>query len=110
MDPGAVANSRAHQIHRRFINKLVFTMMSLLLPLLQVFTYRVRRNADSARDLAALAVGPEYQSVRGYFDGQKPIAPAAITQDKKATDAIWESCWDWTGMVESETCVSKYLP
>lgn len=81
MDQGAVANSRAHKIHHRFINKLVVTDY-------------IRGDADSARDLTALAFRPEYQPVRGYFDGQKPMAPAAITQDKKVTNAIWESRWN----------------
>jgi hypothetical protein len=109
MDPGALANSRAHKIHRRFINKLVFTMMKLLLPVLRMFTYSFRSNVDSAKDLTALAVDPQYQSVRGYFDGQKPITPAAITQDQEKINAVWENCWDWTDMQERETCVSKHL-
>ncbi|KAJ5992037.1 Short-chain dehydrogenase/reductase SDR [Penicillium sp. IBT 35674x] len=39
MDPGAIVDSRAHQIHGRFTNKMVSTMMKLLHPVLALFTH-----------------------------------------------------------------------
>ena len=109
MDPGAVVDSRAHQIHRRFINRLVFAMMKLLQPILALFTDQFRTNVESARDLTALSTDPKYESVRGYFDGQRAIAPAAIVTDTEVPEALWSACWDWTNMEEFETCLPKHM-
>lgn len=109
MDPGAVVDSRAHQIHRRFINKVVFAMMKLLQPILALFTYQFRTSAESARDLTALATDPNYQSIRGYLDGQRPIAPAAIVTETDIRETLWSACWDWTNMEDCETCLPKHI-
>ncbi|KAJ5919514.1 hypothetical protein N7454_009349 [Penicillium verhagenii] len=105
MDPGAVVNSRAHGIHRRFVNKLIFRMMNFLHPVLSLFTYRFRTTAESARDLVALAVDPKYQSVRGYFDGQNAIAPATVVTETDQPEVLWSACWNWVEMKDGETCL-----
>ncbi|KAJ5642004.1 hypothetical protein N7490_006004 [Penicillium lividum] len=109
MDPGAVVDSRAHEIHRRFINKLIFAMMKFLHPVLTLFTNCVRTNAESGRDLAALAADPKYQLVRGYFDGQRATAPAAVVTETDIPEALWSACWDWTNMEDRETCLPKHM-
>ncbi|KAJ5786580.1 uncharacterized protein N7503_011792 [Penicillium pulvis] len=108
MDPGAVVDSRAHQIHRRFINRLVFAMMKFLHPVLALFTHRFRSTTESARDLTALATDPKYHSARGYFDGQKAMAPAAVVTETEISEVLWSECWDWAKMEDSETCLPKH--
>lgn len=109
MDPGAVVDSRAHQIHRRFMNKLVFAMMKILRPILALFTSQFRTSAESAQDLTALATDPKYQSIRGYFDGQRAIGPAAIVTETEIPEMLWLACWDWTNMEDCETCLPKHI-
>lgn len=109
MDPGTVVDSQAHQIHRRFINKLVFAMMKLLHPILALFTSRFRTNAESATDLIALATDPKYQSIRGYFDGQRAMAPAVVVTETEIPETLWSACWDWTDMEDFETCIPKHM-
>ncbi|KAJ5673350.1 hypothetical protein N7507_002477 [Penicillium longicatenatum] len=109
MDPGAVVDSQAHQIHRRFFNRLVFSMMKLLRPVLALFTNQFRTNAESARDLTALATDPKYQNVRGYFDGQRATSSAAIVTETEKPEALWSACWDWTNVEDSETCLPKHM-
>ncbi|KAJ6110901.1 hypothetical protein N7486_003136 [Penicillium sp. IBT 16267x] len=109
MDPGAVVDSRAHQIHRRFINRLVFAMMKALHPVLALFTHQFRTTAESANDLTVLATDPKYQSDRGYFDGQRAIAPAAVVTETEMPETLWSACWDWTNMEDFETCLPKHM-
>ncbi|KAJ5524014.1 hypothetical protein N7494_010664 [Penicillium frequentans] len=109
MDPGAIVDSRAHQIHRRFTNRLVFAMMRFLHPVLALFTHRFRTTTESARDLTALATDPKYQSVRGYFDGQRAMAPAAVVTETEIPEALWSECWDWTKMEDDGICLPKHM-
>ncbi|KAJ5765106.1 hypothetical protein N7520_004665 [Penicillium odoratum] len=109
MDPGAVVDSRAHEIHHRFINKSIFALMKFLHPVLTLFTKRVRTNAESGRDLAALAADSKYQFVRGYFDGQRATAPTAVVTETDIPEALWSACWDWTNMEDRETCLPKHI-
>ncbi|KAJ5105616.1 hypothetical protein NUU61_002963 [Penicillium alfredii] len=108
MDPGALVSSRAHAVQRP-LAKSLFGVVKLLLPVLKLFTYQFRSNADSARDLTALAVDPKYHSVRGYFTGQKQIPSAPMSQDKEKMKALWLACWKWTSLEETETCLSKQV-
>jgi WW domain-containing oxidoreductase len=107
MDPGGLVDSRAHTVQRT-INQILFRLLATLLPIIKLFTYKLRSNADSARDVLALALDPEYTSVRGYFDGRKAQPPARASEDEVQREAIWEACWEWAGMKADETCVSPH--
>lgn len=109
VDPGGLVNSQAHDSQRPII-RVLFRLLGLLLPVIKHFTSRIRSNEDSAQDLMALALSPEYASVRGYFNGRKPQRPARICEDKAKCEAIWEACWEWVGMKEEETCVPRSSP
>ncbi|KAF7521102.1 hypothetical protein PCG10_008506 [Penicillium crustosum] len=106
MDPGGLVGSRAH-VAQRSVIRIFFRLFALLLPVIKLFTYRLRSNSDSARDVLALALAPEYASVRGHFNGRKPQPPARVSEDEAKCEAIWEACWNWVGMTEGETCVPK---
>lgn len=106
MDPGGLVNSRAH-VAQRSINRIIFGLLALLLPIIKLFTYRLRSNSDSARDVLALALAPEYASVRGHFNGRKPQPPARVSEDEAKCEAMWEACWNWVDMKAGETCVPK---
>ncbi|OQD62843.1 hypothetical protein PENPOL_c011G07377 [Penicillium polonicum] len=106
MDPGGLVNSRAH-VAQRSVIRILFRLFALLLPVIKLFTYKLRSNSDSARDVLALALAPEYASVRGHFNGRKPQPPARISEDEAKCEAIWEACWNWVDMTEGETCVPK---
>ncbi|KAJ9482506.1 hypothetical protein VN97_g10922 [Penicillium thymicola] len=106
MDPGGLVNSRAH-VAQRSVIRIFFRLFALLLPVIRLFTYRLRSNSDSARDVLALALAPEYASVRGHFNGRKPQPPARVSEDEVKCEAIWQASWDWVGMTEGETCVPK---
>lgn len=106
MDPGGLVNSRAH-VAQRSVIRIFFRLFALLLPVIRLFTYRLRSNSDSARDVLALALAPEYASVRGHFNGRKPQPPARVSEDEVKCEAIWQASWNWVGMTEGETCVPK---
>ncbi|KAJ5961370.1 Short-chain dehydrogenase/reductase SDR [Penicillium vulpinum] len=106
MDPGGLVNSRAHIVQRP-ITRILFGLLSLLLPVIKLFTYKLRSNSESARDVLALALDPEYESVRGHFNGRMPEPPARISKDEAKCEALWEACWNWVDMEEGETCVPK---
>ncbi|EKV09093.1 Short-chain dehydrogenase/reductase SDR [Penicillium digitatum] len=108
MDPGGLVNSRAH-LAQRSTTRVLFRLLALLLPVLKLFTYRLRSNLDSARDVLALALAPEYASLRGYFNGRNPQPPARVTEDEAKREAMWEACWNWVDVKEGETCVPKRL-
>lgn len=99
-------NSRAH-VAQRSVIRIFFRLFAFLLPVINLFTYRLRSNSDSARDVLALALAPEHASVRGYFNGRKPQPPARVSEDEAKCEAIWEACWNWVGMTEDEACVPK---
>ena len=109
MDPGGLVDSRAHAVQTPF-TRVLFKLLALLLPVTRLFTYRLRSNSDSARDVLALALAPEYASVRGHFNGTKPQLPARVSEDAAKCEAIWEACWKWVDMQEDETCISKSYP
>ncbi|KAJ5581654.1 hypothetical protein N7535_000274 [Penicillium sp. DV-2018c] len=106
MDPGGLVDSRAHEVQRP-TTRVMFKVLSLLLPVFKLFTYTLRSNADSARDVLALALAPEFASVRGHFNGREPQAPARACEDAAKREVIWKACWGWAGIEEGETCVSK---
>ncbi|KAJ5767384.1 uncharacterized protein N7511_005000 [Penicillium nucicola] len=106
MDPGGLVDSRAHTSQRGIV-RIAFKLFAISLPIINIFSYKLRSNADSARDLVALAIDPKYSLVRGHFDGQTPNAAARISENEEKREAIWNACWDWTGMNEDETCVPK---
>jgi hypothetical protein len=106
MDPGGLVDSRAHTSQRALV-RIAFKLLAILLPVINIFTYSLRSNADSARDLIALAIDPKYFSVRGHFNGQTPSVAAHISEDENKREAIWDACWEWTGMNEDETCVPR---
>lgn len=109
MDPGGLVNSRAH-VAQRSIARILFGLFALLLPVIKLFTYKLRSNSDSARDVLALALSPEYASVRGHFNGRKPQAPARVSEDEAKCEAMWVTCWNWVDIKEGETCVPKCHP
>ncbi|KAJ5774700.1 hypothetical protein N7457_009596 [Penicillium paradoxum] len=109
MDPGGLVDSRAHDVQRP-ITRVLFRILAFLLPVIKLFTYKLRSNADSARDVLTLALDPEYASVRGHYNGTTPQQPARIAENEARCEAIWEACWQWAGMTEEETCVSKSSP
>ncbi|KAF4759684.1 hypothetical protein HAV15_005383 [Penicillium sp. str.  len=90
MDPGGLVDSRG--------------------PCRPAFSHSLRSNSDSARDVLALALAPEYASVRGHFNGRKPQPPARVSEDEAKCEAIWEACWNWVDLTEGETCVPKSYP
>ncbi|KAJ5569455.1 uncharacterized protein N7459_008885 [Penicillium hispanicum] len=107
MDPGGLVDSRAHTAQRA-INQFLFKVFAFLLPVISIFTNRLRSNADSARDVVALALDPDFESKRGYFDGRKPIT-LAHAADVAKRESLWTRCWEWTKLKEDETCVPKEL-
>ncbi|CAI7607598.1 unnamed protein product [Penicillium glandicola] len=109
MDPGGLVDSRAH-VAQRPITRILFKLLALLLPVIKLFTYKLRSNSDSARDVLALGLAPEYASVRGHFNGRKPQPPARVSEDEGKCQAIWEACWNWVDLKEGETCVPKSYP
>ncbi|KAJ5087244.1 hypothetical protein N7456_010860 [Penicillium angulare] len=108
MDPGGIVDSRAHFAQRMSV-RILFRVFALLLPILRLFTRQVRSSADSARDLVALAASPAFHSVKGHFNGDRPQAPAVVVKDGQHCEAIWNACWEWSNMMESDTCVAKQL-
>ncbi|OQD79890.1 hypothetical protein PENANT_c042G07319 [Penicillium antarcticum] len=97
--PRFLVDSRAHTSQRKII-QIAFKLFAISLPIINIFSYRLRSNKDSARDLIALAVDPKYSSVRGHFDGRMPNAAARISEDEEKREALWNACWEWTGMNE----------
>ena len=108
MDPGGLVDSRAHTAQRK-INQVMFKIFSFLLPVISLFTNRVRSNEASARDLVSLAADAEYQSKRGYFDGTTPKTLAPAAEDQAKRESLWAACWYWTRLQDNETCVPKTL-
>lgn len=108
MDPGGLVDSRAHTAQRA-INRFLFKVFALLLPLISIFTNRLRSNVDSARDVVSLATDPKYQAKRGYFDGTTPTTLARATEDQAKRESLWAACWKWANLNEHETCVPKQL-
>jgi len=106
MDPGGLVDSRAHTAQRT-INRILFRLFAILLPIIKLFTYKLRSNEDSARDVLLLALYPEYTSVRGYFNGRKAQPPARVSEDELKREDLWKSCWKWVDMKDDETCVSQ---
>ncbi|KAJ5131286.1 uncharacterized protein N7515_007325 [Penicillium bovifimosum] len=106
MDPGGMVDSRAHEVQLPS-TRVVFKLLSLLLPVIKLFTYSLRSNADSARDILALALAPGFASVRGHFNGREPQAPALASENVAKREVIWKACWEWVGIEEDETCVPK---
>lgn len=106
MDPGGLPESRAQAGQQRPI-RLVMATVKLLLPVLKHVTSVMRPTADAARDLVAVAVGPEFDGRRGYFVGQKPDVDAEISRDTKSQQRLWAACWKWSGLTSSETVLSN---
>lgn len=109
MDPGGLVDSRAHAAQKSF-TRVLFRLLAFSLPVTRLFTHKLRSNSDSARDVLALALAPEYASARGHFNGTKSQLPARVSEDAGKCEAIWQACWSWVGMKEDETCISKSYP
>ncbi|KAJ5513395.1 hypothetical protein N7463_002947 [Penicillium fimorum] len=109
MDPGGLVDSRAHVAQRPAI-RVMFRLLALLLPLVKLFTNNIRSSSDSAQDVLALALAPEYTSMSGHFNGRKPQPPARVSNDEGKCEALWQACWNWVAIKDSETCVPKSYP
>ncbi|KAJ5332783.1 Short-chain dehydrogenase/reductase SDR [Penicillium brevicompactum] len=105
VDPGGLVESRAHEAQRT-INRILFWLFAMMLPIVNVFTNKLRSNANSARDVVALGLGPEFASRRGHFNGRRAQPPARISEDDERCEALWKACWKWVDMKQSDTCVS----
>ncbi|CAG8386086.1 unnamed protein product [Penicillium salamii] len=105
MDPGGLVDSRAHDAQRIF-NRILFRLFAFLLPIINLFTNKLRSNANSAKDVVGLALDQEFTSRRGYFNGRTAQSPARASEDDEKCEALWKACWQWTGMKDVETCVS----
>ncbi|CAG7931586.1 unnamed protein product [Penicillium olsonii] len=105
MNPGGLVDSRAHDA-QRLVNRILFAISAFLLPIISLFTSKLRTSANSARDVVALAVDQDFASRRGYFDGRTPQSPARASKDWEECEALWKASWQWTGMEDAETCIS----
>ncbi|KAK7423860.1 hypothetical protein QQZ08_008904 [Neonectria magnoliae] len=87
MGPGGLVDSRAH-VHQKPAVRVMFTVITALLPLLRRFTTEVRRSVDSAQDLVELSVGDKFKGVRGYHVGLKATEAALVCKDAKLEPSL----------------------
>lgn len=109
IDPGGIVDSRAH-VHQKPLARFLFFLINTLMPLLRHVTTDVRRAADSARDLATLSVGADFEGARGYFVGTRAELAAAVSDDAEQCRRLWDACWRWAGLTPGETVLANAAP
>ncbi|KAF7588120.1 hypothetical protein BBP40_006153 [Aspergillus hancockii] len=108
MDPGGLTNSRAHG-EQRLLGRVMFSVLNALMPVLKYLTSDIRTTSQSAADLVTVAAGPDFQNVRGYYDGLRPTEPSRVTEDVQKQDLLWKASWKWSGLTERETALYEKL-
>jgi hypothetical protein len=106
MDPGGLTASRAQAVQKKSVRRLMATI-NFCMPVLKHLTTMFRTTEDAGRDLVALSVGPAFHGKRGYYVGQKPDAPAAVSEDGNEQQRLWEACWTWAGLRLGETVLQN---
>ncbi|KAL2134848.1 hypothetical protein VTI74DRAFT_10654 [Chaetomium olivicolor] len=104
MDPGGLTASRAQAVQKKPVRRLMATI-NFFMPVLKYLTTTFRTTEDAGRDLVAVSVGPEFHGKRGYYIGQKPDAPAAVSENGNEQRRLWEACWKWAGLSSGETAL-----
>ncbi|KAK4942068.1 hypothetical protein LTR10_018104 [Elasticomyces elasticus] len=106
MDPGGLATSRAQKEQKKSVQWMM-AFINLCMPVLKHFTKAFRPTSDSARDLVAVSVEPEFQGKRGYYVGRKPDVSAEISKDTAVQKRLWAACWKWAGLTTEDTVLQN---
>ncbi|KAI1616958.1 short chain dehydrogenase/reductase SDR [Exophiala viscosa] len=106
MDPGGLAASRAQTEQKRSV-RWIMAAINFCMPVLRYFTTAFRPAADSARDLVAVSVEPQFHGKRDYYVGRKPEASAEISRDAAVQERLWTACWKWAGLSTEDTILQN---
>ncbi|KAM0551387.1 hypothetical protein ACHAPJ_008496 [Fusarium lateritium] len=109
MDPAGIVDSRATSFQKLHV-RIIFGIISLLLPLLKYVTSSVRPSAEAGRDLAEISVGDSFKGIKGYFVGLNRDEETPVSKDVKKRDALWKACWEWAGLKKEETVLAGATP
>ena len=81
--------------------------INICMPVLKYLTTAFRPTADSARDLVAVSVEPQFQGKKGYYVGREPEVSAEISRDAAVQKRLWTACWKWAGLSAEETVLQN---
>ncbi|KAF4963027.1 hypothetical protein FSARC_8937 [Fusarium sarcochroum] len=109
MDPAGMVDSRATSVQKLHI-RILFGIVSLLLPLLKHVTSSVRPSVEAGRDLAEISVGDSFKGRSGYFVGLRRDEETAASKDVEKRDALWRACWEWAGLKKEDTVLAGAAP
>jgi hypothetical protein len=91
---------------KKSVRRMMATI-DFLMPVLKHFTTAFRPIEDAGRDLVTVSVGPVFRGKRGYYVGQNPDKPAAVSENETAQRRLWEACWRWAGLSPGETMLQS---
>jgi WW domain-containing oxidoreductase len=103
MDPAGIPSSRAFNDVPRLFKASMFIIGHFILPVAQYFTQALNSPANAGQELAALAIGPKGEGVRGYFVRLQQKDSSEESRNESKQREVWAACEKWVKLKPSDT-------
>jgi hypothetical protein len=101
-------NSRAfHQPHIPQTIKILFTIVTWLLPLFRYFAPRLSTVEQAAIAFVDVAVADAFAGQEGYFEGREKVESSPDSLDVHMQQALWRKSVEWCGLDKEDLAIES---